>query len=106
MARLIHVQPLPAGALDAAAAFHAHWADKVRKALGEGENVVVLVPPASYDHRDCRLAAARDLARSYAPHRCNMVEGLDGPPLDATLAYLDRAPGVTGQYLPLSRAAD
>lgn len=61
--------------------------------------LAIILPPAPHDHRDWRLALARDLAREAAPARVNVVAGPSGDALDAVLRFLSDAPGVTGQYL-------
>lgn len=96
--RVVRVGSLPEGALDAAIEFHA-------KALPEllpphpGEDLVLVFTPASRDHRGWRLAAVQDLARAAAPARVNAIAGDDEAAIAETLAYLERAPGVTGQLL-------
>lgn len=89
---------LPDTALEAAARFHAEFLPQVAKLLDGAESLVIMMPAATYDHADWRRAVARDLARAHAPRRVNVVGGND---VAATLEYLARAPGVTGQYLPL-----
>ena len=96
--RQVRVGPLPAGALEAAAEFHA----KVLPALisaRPGEDLVVVFPPAPYDHRAWRLAAIQDLARAASPARVNAIVGADERVIAETVAYLAAAPGVTGQLL-------
>jgi hypothetical protein len=44
------------------------------------------------------------LAREAAPLRVNAVAGSDPAAIEAALAYLAAADGVTGQYLPLDSA--
>ncbi|HSJ77728.1 MAG TPA: hypothetical protein VK913_03235, partial [Erythrobacter sp.] len=71
--------------------------------------LAIILPPAPHDHRDWRLALARDLAREATPKRVNIVAGTKGEALAATLRFLSDAPGVTGQYLAChddNRAAD
>lgn len=95
---------LPDDELGAAAVFHAGTAHRVEEAIARGAQAVCLVlPPAGYEQGDWRRAAARGLARRAAPARVNMVAGEPGPALEATLAYLAAAPGVTGQYLECAR---
>ena len=105
---VLRIEVLPAGALDAAAVFHAGWRAEAQSLLAGGDALVIVMPPAAYDHSDWRRAAARDLARAVAPKRANVVAGDDERAIDASLAYLASAPGVTGQYLPLDgyRAGD
>ena len=95
------IDDLPPGALDASARFHADHVPAVRTAAGASDSVVLVLAPAPVDHTDWRRAAVRDLARALAPVRVNLVAAGSGEPLDATLAYLANAPGVTGHYLPL-----
>jgi hypothetical protein len=89
---------LPDNALGAAAWFHAEYLPQVAGLLEGAESLVIVMPTALYDHADWRRAVARDLARAHAPKRVNVVGG-NG--VAATLEYLARAPGVTGQYLAL-----
>lgn len=99
---VLRIERLPEGALDAAAAFHADWLIRARDSLANGCNALAIVlPPAPYDHGDWRRAAARDLARAAAPARVNIVAGADDRAIGATIAFLETAPGVTGQYLPV-----
>ncbi|WP_095011489.1 Rossmann fold domain-containing protein [Tsuneonella mangrovi] len=104
---VLRIDTLPEGALAAASRFHAEWLPRVLAAIANAEDgLVIVMPPAAYDHRDWRLAAVRDLARKAAPKRVNLVAGGSGEALAEALAYLDRAPGVTGQYLPLISKGD
>ena len=64
-----------------------------------GEDLVLIFPPAPYDHHGWRLAAVQDLARAAAPARVNGIAGDDAEAIAATLAWLERAPGITGQLL-------
>lgn len=103
MQAVLRIEGLPADALDAAAEFHRTWLDQARGALrGEASSLVLIMPPAPPDHRDWRRAIARDLARELAPKRVNLVAGGDTDAISAALEYLARAPGVTGQLLPVS----
>ncbi len=99
--RHIEVGLLPDTALDAAGAFMAFHLEAARAALAEAQTtaLAIILPPAAHDHRDWRLALARDLAREAAPKRINVVAGLPGEAREATLRFLSDAPGVTGQYL-------
>ena len=61
---LLRVGPLPQGALDAAAAFHADVLPQVRARLSAGADHLVLVfAPAEHDQHGWRRAAVQDLAR-------------------------------------------
>ena len=99
--RQLSVGLLPDGALDAANAFMAFHLEAARAILAEPDTaaLAIVLPPAPYDHRDWRLALARDLAREVAPKRVNAVAGVAGEAREATLRFLSDASGVTGQYL-------
>lgn len=99
--RHIEVGLLPDNALDAAGAFMAFHLEAARAALADAQitALAIILPPAPHDHRDWRLALARDLAREAAPARVNVVAGLPGAAREATLRFLSDAPGLTGQYL-------
>ena len=130
--RVVRVGPLPEGALEAAAEFHAKVlptlippqngeGDHAKHGGGgsprtqrldesplhhpsggplrAGEDLVLIFPPAPYDHRGWRLAAVQDLARAAAPGRVNAIAGDDEAAIAQALAYLEGAPGVTGQLL-------
>ncbi|PLK28099.1 hypothetical protein C0V72_00690 [Porphyrobacter sp. TH134] len=101
MMRHIEVGLLPDQALDAAGAFMAFHLEAARAVLAEAQTtaLTIILPPAPHDHRDWRLALARDLAREVTPKRVNVVAGLPGAARDATLRFLSDAPGLTGQYL-------
>ena len=123
------VDGLPEGALEAAAVFHVEWLPQVRAILnppffGEvaarseqapsaslrsapppnGEDLVLIFPPADHTHRGWRLAAVQALAREYAPLRVNAIASGSEPANAAARAYLEQAQGFTGQYLPLDDA--
>jgi len=99
--RRLEVGRLPDGALDAANAFMAFHLEAARAILADPQAtaLVIVLPPAAHDHRDWRLALARDLAREVAPQRVNVIAGAPGEALAATLRFLSDAPGVTGHYL-------
>ena len=102
MQRTLEVGLLPEGALDAATAFMALHLEAARALLADPQTtaLAIILPPAPHDHRDWRLALARDLAREVTPKRVNVVAGVPGEARAATLRFLADAPGVTGQYLP------
>ena len=102
---IVRVERLPGAALDAAAAFHAHWAQQVRDAARDSEFVIVVLDPAPFDHADWRRAAARDLARAHADNCINIVAGLEGAALARMVEFLGRAPAIPGQSLPLANSA-
>lgn len=98
--RVVRINDLPAGALDAAAAFHAMHLAPLRQALaGDAQSLVVILPPADQDHAGWRRAVVQDLARAHAPARVNFVAGKEGAAVERTIAWLGEAPGVTGQLL-------
>jgi hypothetical protein len=99
---ILRIEALPADALGAAGQFHREWSARAMDILGgECTALAIVLPAARYDHRDWRLAAARDLARAASPRRVNVVAGDDKYAVTAALTYLADAPGVTGQYLEL-----
>lgn len=98
----VAVRDLPEAAIDAAQAFYERSVPQVRALLARQperpETITVILPPADHDHRAWRIAAVQDLAREAAPTRINAVVG-DSPAVDAAVAFLSRAPGITGQVL-------
>jgi len=99
------VGTLPGDAVAAAARFHLRVLPEVVDALADAADDCTLVfPPADHSHRAWRLAMVQGLARAHAPLRVNAVEGDDAAAIEAALAYLDSAHGVTGQLLPLDAA--
>ncbi|MCP5397385.1 MAG: hypothetical protein H6918_11775 [Sphingomonadaceae bacterium] len=102
MQQALHITALPDDALEAAGVFHAEWLPKARELLaGDAESLVLVMAFAGSDHADWRRAVVRDLARAHAPKRVNCVVGDAESAVAATLAYLEMAPGVTGQLLPV-----
>lgn len=100
---VITVEGLPRDAVGAASTFYAEWAGQIARAASEGATeVAVVLPAAGADHSDWRRAAARDLARSAAPVRVNLMAPGGAASCSATLTYLRDAPGVTGHYLVLN----
>jgi hypothetical protein len=99
--RQLETGSLPETALYAAAAFMTHHLAAASALLADPETnaLAIILPPAAHDHRDWRLAMARDLAREAAPKRVNVVAGRPGEARARTLQFLANAPGVTGQYL-------
>jgi hypothetical protein len=95
---LIDAACLPESPLDAAAEFFASIVPQARAALAASD-VVIAFSSADHAHAAWRLAAVQELAREAAPHRVNAVAGPAGAGQAAVLAYLGRAPGVTGQVL-------
>jgi hypothetical protein len=98
---LLDVGPLPEEPLAAAAKFHLEVLPRAREALATSGNLVLVFAPADHTHRDWRLGAVRGLAREHALARVNALAGNDPAAIAAAARYLDQAPGVTGQLLPL-----
>ena len=96
---IIEVGDLPADPLAAASAFHRDRLSPVRDALFAGRDVALILPFADHTHTEWRRSAVAMLARAHAPRRVNMVAGGAGAAVPI-VAYLEQAPGVTGQYLP------
>lgn len=101
---VLRIEGLPDGALDAATAFHARWLAKAR-AIALAEDLALVFPMATHDHRGWRLSAVQDLARAAAPQRVNGVEGDDPPAIAAMVEWLAHAPGITGQLLAVDAIA-
>jgi hypothetical protein len=98
------VGELPDEPLDAAARFYGEVLERVEARLNplrDGEDLLLIFPPADHTHRGWRLAAVQELARRHAPRRVNAVACDDEAAIAAAERYLAAAPGVTGQYLPL-----
>jgi hypothetical protein len=100
--RVIEVLTLPDRPLDAAAEFFAQVLPQVRREFASSTAPLCLrFSPADYTHAAWRRAAVQSLAREAVPARINAVAADDDAAVAAALAYLDRAAGVTGQYLAL-----
>lgn len=98
---LLRVGTLPDEALAAAAEFHAVVLPRVLAAIAGDATLTLVFAPADHTHRAWRLAAVQSLARAHAPVRVNALAGDDEAAIGAALSYIDKAAGVTGQYLPL-----
>lgn len=100
---VLRVGPLPDGALDAAARFHADVLPRAMALLPDPAHsesgLALIFPSAPHDHRAWRIAAVQGLAREAAPGRVNAIVGEDEAAIADTLAFLENAPGVTGQLL-------
>ena len=99
--RIVSARGLADGPLDAAAEFHARVVPAVREAIAGADLVCIVFDPADHTHRAWRVAAVQALAREAAPARINAIAAADDETCASTLAYLEQAPGVTGQYFPL-----
>ena len=98
MAVTMRISPLPASATMAAREYYGIWAGKVDRALSETDDCLTLhFDPAEADHKAWRRAVVADLAREHAPVRINAIAGSDGPGAARAIAWLERAPGITGQ---------
>lgn len=91
------VTGLPDDPIAAAAAFYA----AVVPTLSGSGDLVLVFPPADHTHTAWRLGTVQSLARARVPGRVNAVGGGSAAAVDAAIAYLAGAPGLTGQYLPL-----
>lgn len=100
---VLRIAPLADDAVAAATQFHTEWLLRIAAERDQGEDLVIAFPPADHTHRAWRTAAVQGLARAWAPARVNAVSG-DDAAIEAGVHYLDRAPGVTGQYLELDGA--
>ena len=98
---LLRVGTLPDEAPAAAAQFHLQTLPRVLKAIAQGDDLVLVFGPADHTHRDWRNGIVRGLARQFAPLRVNGIAGDEEPAIAAAAEYLTRAPGVTGQLLPV-----
>jgi len=102
--RVIRVDDLPEAPLAAAAHFHAAILPVI--AAERAPVVTLVLPVADHTHRAWRAAALGALARALAPGRINAIAGGDGPTQAQALAFIARAPGLTGQLLPLNDSED
>jgi hypothetical protein len=96
---LLWIERLPEGALDAATLFHSRDLPLAREALRDTDAIALIFAAAPFNHRGWRLAAVRDLAREAAPKRVNGVTGDASQAIAETVAWLERAAGITGQLL-------
>ncbi len=97
---LMRIAGLPEAALAAAADFYARVLPQIDPPQ-TGDDLLLVFPPADHRHRAWRLAAVQALAREHAQQRVNGIESDDEAAIAAAATFLARAPGVTGQYLPL-----
>ena len=88
--------------LKASAAFHSGIAPRFR-GLADA-CITVVFSPARHEHSGWRKAAIAMLARAMTPQRVNAIAADDEAAIASALAYLEAAPGLTGQYLPLDDA--
>lgn len=98
MSETYRIAMLDSQALAASADFYANHLPAIEAAVAANASLVVIFPPAEYDHRAWRCAAIADLARKHAPHRINAVAGDDAAAIKKAAAWLAQAPGITGQY--------
>lgn len=97
---VVRVTGLPDAPLAAAAEFHSVWLPRICPPRS-GEDLLLAFPHADHTHRLWRLAAVQELARVAAPYRVNGVAADSEAAISSAMSYLDKAPGVTGQYWPL-----
>ncbi len=99
----LEIQPLPNLPSAAAATFHHEFLPQAQAILTSGAQCLTLLFGAGdQTHRNWRLAAVQALALEHAPGRVNALAGGNTATVAATLAYLEAADGVTGQYIPLA----
>lgn len=99
---VVRIETLPDGAIEAAAQFYADYLTQVLAALTQPlDSLVVQLPPAGQEHLGWRRAAVQNLARAHAPVRVNFVSGADLAETDRACAWIEGAPGVTGQLFAL-----
>ncbi|PKB25971.1 hypothetical protein B0I00_1179 [Novosphingobium kunmingense] len=91
------VTGLPDDPVSAAAAFYA----AIAPTLAGSDDVTLVFEAADHTHSAWRLAAVQSLARARVPGRVNALSGGSEAARVAAIAYLAKAPGLTGQYLPL-----
>lgn len=96
---LVRIGSLPDEPLSAAAGFYAEVLPQI---IPHDAALTLVFAPADHTHRAWRLAAVQGLARQWAPVRVNAVAGANEVAILAADTYLRKAPGVTGQYLPLA----
>lgn len=93
---------MPAEPLQAAAEFQGRIVPMVLAEVQGGARVLTLCfPPADHAHGDWRRALVATLARSIAPARINGLAADDEAAMAASLAWVEAAEGVTGQYFVL-----
>ena len=97
---LLRITDLPDDPLQAAARFHA----EIVATLPRDTDLLLVFLPADHTHRGWRAAAIEALARAHVPRRINAVASENADAIASALAYLARADGLTGQYLPLDDA--
>ncbi|NBC36482.1 hypothetical protein GTZ99_07930 [Novosphingobium sp. FSY-8] len=98
----VRIEDLPEDPLGAAAHFHSVVAPAlVGVSRHLPRDLMLVLPPADHTHRAWRLAAIQALARELAPQRVNAVESDDTAAIAAAHAWLEAAPGITGQVFPL-----
>lgn len=88
--------------LKASAAFHSGIVPRVRES--SDPCVTLVFTAASHEHTGWRRAAIAMLARAMVPQRINALSAVDDTAIASAIAYLEAAPGLTGQYLPLDGA--
>jgi hypothetical protein len=88
---------LPEDPVAAAAWFYQRIVPQVH--LADDSDVTVLFPGVTHAHEGWMRAAVQGLARAAAPRRINGVAGNEPGAIDATVDWLDQAPGITGQLL-------
>lgn len=104
--RVIRVDSLPEAPLAAAAHFYAGFVPRIEAEARDAQVVTLVLPAADHTHRAWRAAALGALARALAPVRINAVAGGNAQAQATAIAFVEGAPGLTGQLLPLDSPAD
>lgn len=103
LTQVLRIDSLPEAPLAAAAHFHTVIVPAI-----EAERVQIMtlvLPPVDHTHRAWRTAALGALARALAPARINALSGGDTQAQDRAIAFVEAAPGLTGQLLALDGGA-
>jgi hypothetical protein len=98
--QVVRVEQCHDDPLDAAEKFYAEYLE--RRVEAGVDLVVYRFGSAGHEHRGWRLAAIQNLARRFAPVRVNGIVGNQTAAYEEALAYLQGAPGITGQLLELA----
>ncbi len=101
---VVRVEGLPENPLDAAAHFLTRQLPSIRRDCEDRPELALAITfePAGHEHKAWRLAAIQSLARELSPARVNGVVGEDPAAIRQAVAYLEDAPGVTGQLLEVT----
>lgn len=96
----IEARGLADAPLDAAADFTGRFLPHIR--AGFPQDAVILFDAADHTHETWRRAMIEELAREAVPGRVNAIVGQGEAAIAQTIAFLENAPGVTGQIFTLA----